>query len=153
MFGFPGGAEGIPPMHPSRSTRWFAAVLLVASGFASGACADCDMPCCRGAQVAAKAASDGGTPAAPAACPACARAARDSSPASDAPPCRCLIEAREEAPAVATGRVAIEACSAALPAWAMVADPVPPAVAAVAVDRAARPPDRPARILFGVWRN
>lgn len=109
------------------------------------ACCAPAAPSCCGAAHAAEAPDDAESPTASAACQASARA-----------DCRCRLSSREDVPASPTRRgledrpgdhapAAIPAAAAALPAaigrpaaWSVV----------IKVD-----PGRPARILYGVWRN
>jgi len=135
------------------------AALLFLQGWAGPRCTACDMPCCRGeareSNTPSAALPGAAADASSAGCPSCARAAARETPADPASqPCRCILQARHDSAAVPVAkRSPIDP-----------PHPLPGVLAAVAADRAdvggitlavlePRPPDRPARILYGVWRN
>ena len=135
------------------------AVLLPMQGWAGPRCTACDMPCCRGGARASKTTAVGLPGQAPetstGGCPACARAAaRETSPEPGPQPCRCILQARQETVAVsAASRSPVDPPLPMLgPLAVITAEPTAFGGTTPAVPQP-RPPDRPTRILYGVWRN
>jgi hypothetical protein len=146
-----------------RHTVWvFAAwAALLAQAAPAAFCAACDRPCC-----ANRAEAHESTPCTPgtespgtafaANCPLCAAHAGFAPAEADEEPCHCQLEARQEKPA-ALSRIRLAGHQDDAPAIGVAAFPtlVPQSVG-ISREYLADSlgiPIRPARILFGVWRN
>lgn len=135
----------------ARPDHWIraglAVVLLVAGVVPAVSCAACSRGtgnCCIAATSPPEVA--GG-------CCSLAEAAGARPGAATDPGCRCRLEPRDEAPFALDGKT--DRPADGLPPTT-VAPPVEPVVddrAVMAPDTAARPPGRPVRILYAVWRN
>lgn len=133
-----------------------ACATLVAQVAPQPICGACDQPCC--------AVGNGdGAPAVPEAasvpsfgCPLCAAGDESSSTATNVQPCGCQLDARQGQPlALSRGSIPADGPGHAALAVAHAASEVP-AVLGVSREYLATGRDvpiRPARILFGVWRN
>lgn len=125
--------------------------LVAAQVVAAGRCSACDAGGC----AACVAPPDAGT----AACPLCTAAGgchptagRSFAPGHDAAPCECQWEPRDDEPVVPPSRPSIDLSAtvpwpARSPADLRTAAPMPPLTAFTHI------PQRPVRILLGVWRN
>ena len=138
-----------------HTPRWLlVCVVLLAQVVAGRQCSGCDMPCCNGDSAPGAAASAEACDV-EGACPHCARSGDTAAPADAGEhPCRCLLESRDDAPGTVpvTGDAGSDAAS--IIPWETVATDLSggsPAAGHPAGDL--RPPTRPVRVLFGVWRN
>lgn len=135
---------------------WAAVAALVAS---PAVCVSCDLPCCRVAdgETDAMALVPGGEPSD--CCPLCLATAMraDHCPAEPShQPCRCQLDARQDQPIVppkgSTPQVDL-AAAATLPAVTGLEMPQDLGVSREYLAATLAVPIRPARILFGVWRD
>jgi hypothetical protein len=119
-------------------------------------CFACDHPCCAARADTIADRADEVDTAGSSGCPLCAAQAGLLPAETDQPPCNCQLDARQEQPLAMSRNPQPEATDDALASDVATARlPVPQAVGIgrdyVALSLAI--PIRPARILFGVWRN
>ncbi len=146
-----------------RHTVWvFAAwAALVAQAVPAAFCSACDRPCCANQAEAHEstqctADTESADTASTTNCPLCAALAGFAPAEADEQPCDCQLEARQEKP-LATSRIRLADHLDDAPAIGLSAlPPLVPQSVGITRDYLADSlgiPIRPARILFGVWRN
>jgi len=133
-----------------------ACAVLAAQVVPQAFCRGCERPCCESAAANAGAATVLSDAPGSGGCPLCVAAADRCPIESAEPPCRCQLDTRQDEP-MASSRGTLpsfdQVAQASLPA---VAPPATPQVLGGSREYLAASlavPIRPARILYGVWRN
>lgn len=141
-----------------RQVVWImaACAALAAQATPTAICLACDLPCCAAGTIDSAPRSVGDRFAPASGCTSCA-APVDLPPAeSDGPPCNCQLDARQDQP-LALSRSTLQQGTDDAAVNGPVASPafVPQTLGISREYEAASlaMPIRPARILFGVWRN